>query len=117
MNITPELIAGVIVGILSVARTARLIGFDEYPPMERLRAKWDGHWEKRYGIGNGDEGWGKLLHCPFCSAPYLAAGMALWAALTFQYGGDLAQSIWWAANGIWGLSYVSSILVAYDQPE
>ena len=111
MNITAELIAAVIVGVLSVARTARLIGFDEYPPMEWLRSKWDGHWEKRYGVGNGDEGWGKLLHCPFCSAPYLAAGMVGWAWLS-----DLHWS-WWLVNGVWGLSYVSSILVAYDQPE
>ena len=103
------LIAAVIVGILSVARTARLIGFDEYPPMEYLRNKWD----ERYGT----EGWGKLIHCPFCSAPYLMAGMALWFALSYTYGGEVGVVIWWVANAIWGLSYVSSILVAYDQPE
>lgn len=102
------LICAVIVGILSVARTARLIGFDEYPPMVWLREKWDEH--------IGEDGWGKLIHCPFCSAPYLAAGMLLWFWLAFRFGGDLAQSFWWTVNGIWGLSYISSIIVAYDQP-
>lgn len=105
----PTLIAVVLVGILSVARTARLIGFDEYPPMEWLRDRWD----ERYGT----EGWGKLIHCPFCSAPYLAAGMTLWAWLTFRYGNEFAEAVWWTLNGVWGLSYVASILVAYDQPE
>lgn len=108
-DITPLFIFGVIVAILSAGRTARLIGFDEYPPMVYLRNKWDDRF--------GDEGWGKLIHCPFCSAPYLLAGITLWAWLAFSHGGDVAQNIWWVANGVWGLSYLSSILVAYDQPE
>lgn len=107
MSITVELVAAIIVGILSVARTARLIGFDEYPPMKWLRHKWDAK--------TSDE-WQPLLGCPFCSAPYLATGMALWAWLAFDFGGDTAQTIWWVVNGVWGLSYLASILVAYDQP-
>lgn len=97
------LIAAVIVGILSVARTARLIGFDDYPPMVWLRDRWN----ERFG----EEGWGKLIHCPFCSAPYLAAGMIAWAWVS-----DLHWT-WWLINGWWGLCYLSSIVVAYDQPE
>lgn len=107
MNITAELIAAVIVGVLSVARTARLVGFDEYPPMVWLRDKWEARW--------GKEGWGKLIFCPFCSAPYMAAVMLAWAWLS--WGNEPAETIWWVANGVWGLSYLSSILVAYDQPE
>jgi hypothetical protein len=98
-----EIAAALIVGILSVARTARLIGFDEYPPMVWLRDRWD----ERIG----DEGWGKLIHCPFCATPYLAAGMALW----FWLGGE--HWTWWVINGVWGFSYVAAIIVAYDQPE
>lgn len=103
------ILAAVIIGILSVARTARLIGFDEYPPMEWLRQRWDARF--------GDEGWGKLIHCPFCSAPYLAAGMAAWYALVVGHSAWYAEPTWWVLNGVWGLSYVASILVAYDQPE
>jgi len=97
------LVCAVIVGILSVARTARLIGFDEYPPMAWLRQKWYDRF--------GDEGWGKLVYCPFCATPYLAAGMIAWAWLS-----DLHWS-WWLVNGWWGLSYISAMVVAYDQPE
>lgn len=97
-----EIVAAVIIGVLSVARTARLLGFDEYPPMEWIRAKWDAKVEGK---------WHPLIYCPFCAAPYLAAGMALW----FWLGGD--HWTWWVINGVWGLSYVSSMIVAYDQPE
>lgn len=103
------LITSIVIGLLSVARTARLIGFDEYPPMEYLREKWN----RKFGT----EGWGKLIHCPFCSAPYLTAGMTLWWSITFTSESDLAQLLWWLINGVWGLSYLASILVAYDQPE
>lgn len=98
-----DIICAVIVGVLSVARTARLLVFDEYPPMVWFRAQWDGR--------IGEDGWGKLIHCPFCATPYMAAVMAAWA-----YFSDLHWT-WWVINGVWGLSYVASILVAYDQPE
>lgn len=104
-----EIVMALTVGILSVARTARLIAWDEYPPMVWLRVKHD----DRYG----DEGWGKLIHCQFCATPYLAAGMALWFWLAFAYGAETAQGIWWAVNGVWGFSYLSAIVVSYDTPE
>lgn len=104
-----EIVLALIVGILSVARTARLIVWDEYPPMVWLRMKHDDHF--------GDEGWGKLIHCQFCATPYLAAGMALWFWLAFTYGDGTAQTVWWVVNGTWGLSYISAMLVSYDTPE
>jgi hypothetical protein len=100
------------VAVLSVARTARLIVFDEYPPMMWLRERWD-----RILVGN----WGKLIHCGFCAAPYLAAGMAVWFLWVTPWGnpGDYWSADWWfvVVNGTWGLSYLASITVAYDQPE
>lgn len=99
-----EIIAAVIVGVLSVARTARLVVWDEYPPMVWLRTKWDNTF--------GEEGWGKLIHCQFCATPYMAAGMALWFWLAYGHGGW--EDAWWVINGIWGLSYLSAILVSYD---
>lgn len=96
-----EIAAAVIIGILSVARTARLIGFDDYPPMMWLREKWD---------ARTNDKWQPLLGCPFCSAPYLATGMALWWWLADGHW------TWWIINGVWGLSYLASILVAWDQP-
>lgn len=98
----PQTVAAVIVGVLSVARTARLIGFDDFPPMVWVRV--------RLLAVLGDT-WGNLLTCPFCLAPYLATGMALWA-----WASD-TNTAWWVINGVWGLSYVASILVARDEPE
>jgi hypothetical protein len=106
---TFEIVMALIVGILSVARTARLIAWDEYPPIVAFRVWHDDRW--------GEEGWGKLVHCQYCMTPYLAAGMALWFWLAFAYGGDTAQGIWWGVNGVWGLSYLSAIVVSYDSPE
>jgi hypothetical protein len=101
------------IGILSVARTARLIVFDEYPPMAWLRDKHDAKF--------GSEGWGKLIHCGFCAAPYLAVGMMIWALAVLPGSNPYdwySQAWWWVViNGTWGGSYVASIIVAYDQPE
>jgi hypothetical protein len=103
MMTNAEIVAAVIVGVLSVARTARLVVWDEYPPMVWLRMKWDEKW--------GEEGWGKLIHCQFCATPYMAIGMALWWWLADGHW------TWWVINGVWGLSYLSAILVSYDTPE
>lgn len=97
-----EMVTAVIIGVLSVARTARLVGHDAYPPMAWLRSKWIERW--------GDEGWASLILCQFCMTPYMAAGMAFWFWVSDGHW------TWWVINGVWGLSYLSAILVAYDQP-
>jgi hypothetical protein len=107
----------VVVAILSVARTARLVVFDKYPPMVWLRDRWD--YKLKYsGL---DTGWGALIHCGFCTGPYLAAGMGVWflGVQPWQNPADYWSADWWwfAVNGIWGLSYVASIIVAWDQPD
>lgn len=104
-----EVALALLVGVLSVARTARLLIWDAYPPAVWLRMKWDTKF--------GDEGWGALIHCQFCATPYMAAGMALWFWLAFFHGGETAQQTWWIINGVWGLSYVSALVVSYDTPE
>jgi hypothetical protein len=107
-----ELLAAAIVGILSVARTARLVVWDEYPPMIWLRDRWD----ERIG----EDGWGKLIHCQFCATPYMAVVMFVWGYLVLGgVAGDTwsAEWWWWAVNGVWGGSYLAAIVVAYDQPE
>lgn len=95
-----EMVVAVIIGILSVARTARLIVHDAWPPVVALRIAWENRW--------GREGWSKLIFCQYCVTPWMAAGMALW----FYLGGD--HWTWWVINGVWGFSYVSAILVSYD---
>lgn len=93
----------VIVGVVSVARTARLLLFDAFPPMVWLRVRI-------LAMFPEDSSWSKIAECPFCLTPYLAAGMLGWAWLS-----DL-NSWWWVINGVWAASYLAAILVAYDQP-
>lgn len=98
-----------VVGVLSVARTARLLVWDAFPPTMWLRMKWDAKTERTT--------WNKLLHCQFCATPYMAAVMfawAVWSGLGFH---DFWGQVWWIANGVWGLSYVSAIVVAFDQDD
>lgn len=98
-----EIVMALIVGVLSVARTARLLVWDALPPVVWFRMKWDDR--------IGEEGWGKLVHCQFCVTPYMAAGMAGWWYLADGHW------TWWVINGVWGFSYLSALVVSYDTPE
>lgn len=96
-----------IIGTLAIARMARLVVFDEYPPMEWLRLRWF--------VLMGDSKWKKLADCAFCAAPYLAVGDMAWAYFTL-HDGSIHWS-WWVFN-IWlAVSYVAAMVVARDEPE
>lgn len=89
--------------VLGTARVARLIGFDTYPPVAWLRAQWDARTEH--------SDWNKLVHCGYCSTPYLAAANLAWGYFTNW------QTAWWWVN-IWlAASYAASYVVAYDGDE
>ena len=96
-------VAAALVAVVSVARTARLLVWDDFPPVAWLRF--------RFFVKVGDSPWRKLAECAFCLAPYLSVGMVAWMVLS-----DLHWT-WWLVNGWWSLSYLAAILVSYDQPE
>lgn len=95
-------LAAFVVGTISVARTARLLIHDDFPPMVWLRLK--------FFTKVGDTPWAKLMDCPFCQAPYLSLGMFVWAWLS-----DLAWW-WWVPNTWWSMAYLAAILFARDEP-
>lgn len=100
---TPSTVLAILVGVLSVGRTARFLIFDDFPPMALLRKasqKFLAHRAPR---------WLGITECPFCIAPYLVAGQIAWA-----YYSNLHWT-WWLANGWWAASYAAAILVAYDE--
>lgn len=103
-----------VIGVLSVARTARLIVWDEFPPSVWLRIRWDDLTHKDL---KNESRWNKLLHCQFCITPYLAAGNLGWAVWSGLGFGDFWGLLWWIANGVWGLSYLSASYVAWDQED
>ena len=98
-----EWVAATLVGIMSVARTARLLIYDDFPPMVWLRIRW-------FALFSDDNPWRKLAECQFCLTPYLSAGMLAWA-----WASD-TNTWWWVINGVWAASYLAAMIVAYDQP-
>lgn len=97
----------VVIAVLSVARMARLITHDTFPPMEWARP--------RIAMRLGSK-WEDLVVCPFCIAPYLTAVQILWWALLQGHGDNLIW-FWLVPNLWWAMSYVAAIVVAYDQPD
>lgn len=96
-----------IVAVIAVGRATRLLVFDDWPPGKAFR--------ERFVVKMG-ETWGPLILCPFCTAPYLAAGDLAWYALAWEFS-ETALIIWWIVNVWAAISYLAAILVAYDQPE
>lgn len=101
------LVAAVLVGTLAVARCTRLVTSDEWPPVLWVRMRW------LTWAANGRawrQGWADLLTCPFCFAPYAAAG-----DLTLAWVSDLAT--WWWLLNLWAaVAYVAAMVVARDEP-
>lgn len=96
------LVAAVLVGVVSVARTARLLVHDSFPPAAWLRVRY-------MALVGPSSDWAKLAECQFCLAPYLMAGMIGWAWVS-----DLHWT-WWVINGWWAASYVAAMVVSYDE--
>ena len=95
----------IIIGTISVARTARLITHDTFPPIEWARPRIAAKLGK----------WQDLVVCPFCIAPYLMAGQIIWFSALYHTS---AFDYWWLLPNLWWTaSYASAIIVAYDQPE
>lgn len=95
-----EIVAAVIVGVMSTARLTRLVTQDSYPPAAWLRAKW--------AQITHDGPWSELATCPYCAAPYITALVLGWGLLT-----DF-QPAWWIVNGILGGAYAASMVVVRD---
>lgn len=96
-------VVAVLVGVVSVARTARFLIYDDFPPMTWLRVRFLARFDE-------ENKWSKIAECQYCITPYLAAGMLAWAWVS-----DLNEW-WWVINGVWAASYAAAILVSYDQP-
>lgn len=95
--------AAMAASVLGVARIVRLLVFDDFPPSVAARAWW------AKTTRNGP--WAQLAKCGFCLSPYLMAISWAWGWVS-----DLHWT-WWVAHLFAGTAYLSSILVAYDQPE
>lgn len=92
-----------LVSVIGVARIVRLIVFDDFPPVVRLRDWWI------KVTGNGP--WSKLVKCGFCLSVWITPISWVWA-----WASNLHWT-WWVAHVLVTCMYLSAIVVAYDQPE
>lgn len=97
------ILGAVIVGVLSVARLARLITQDSFPPAVWARMKWDEITD--------DGPWSLLAHCHWCITPWLTIPVGLWGWLS-----ELHTS-WWVFNGWLAAAYVAGMIVERDEVE
>lgn len=107
MDVLLHPISLAIIFILSTARMARFLTYDDFPPMEWLRTKV---------VGVLPDKWAGVMVCPFCIAPYLVAVNIAWFLALYHHGDTF---LWWwlLPNLWWGASYAAAIVVAYDMPE
>jgi hypothetical protein len=101
------LVAGLVL-ILAVERVLRLVVDDDYPPMVWAREKF---------VNAVPEKWGKLVECPWCAAPYIAAGFLAWTAIDYRwmFGYGLHWT-WWLFNAWLAISWIASWLSLRDVP-
>jgi hypothetical protein len=98
-------VAFLLVAVLGVGRLARLVTYDDYPPTIAIRIWW-------HRLTN-DNGWAKLASCFWCFTPWAMLVALVWFWLGY---GTWVELVWWAFWGWLAISYVTSMVVARDEP-
>lgn len=101
------LLAAFVIGVIAVARAARLVTHDDWPP---------GAWVRNWWVTHTNESWGTLFLCPFCMAPYLAAIDLIWAVWSGVNPHQFWGAAWWVVNVWAAAAYLAAIVVARDEP-
>lgn len=119
------LLAVFLLTVIAVARATRLVVHDPWPPIQALRV-WFVAWQETRDHHAGDtgylgdmaHGWAKLVTCPFCASPYIAAvtlAAGVWADV-WSPGLDTLRG-WWLLLAVWAsVSYLAAMLVLRDEP-
>jgi O-antigen ligase len=97
-------VAVVVVTVMSSARLTRLMTYDHFPPVEKVRYAYS-EWTERHKWANG---YGLLAFCPYCASFWLTGLVVLWGWLTDW------QTAWWVVNGIFAASYAAAIVMVHD---
>lgn len=101
------LVLAIATAILGSGRWTRLLVFDEYPPTMWIREKWAKLTVKH-------PAWTKLFFCWWCAAPWIMLICIGWFWLSFS--AFWVALTWWLFFGWGALSYVTSMVVARDDP-
>lgn len=98
------------VAFMGVGRWSRLVTYDKFPPAVWVREHWE-TWTVTHKHGD----WADLLFCPWCFTPWLMLVCIGWFALTFT--AVWVAWLWWLFWGWGAISYLTSIVISYDQKE
>lgn len=104
-----EYAAAFFFGTITIARIVRMITWDDFPPMEWLRIKWDG----LTGVDPNEPrntrlGWNKLIYCGYCVGLYVGIAVAAWGFLS-----GFAPA-WWIFCSTVSASYVAAMILSRD---
>lgn len=110
-------ILAVAAAVLGVGRLARVITYDEYPPAEWLRRKLTKLLAPldRRSARSGLSPWSKIATCFWCATPWVMLFAIGWFFLGLVV--PWIAVVWWVFWSWLGLSWVSSIILARDEPE
>lgn len=97
------MLAAIATAVLCVGRLSRIVVHDDFPPAAWVRSKWSAF--TKYGT------WSKLLTCFWCFTPWLMLFCLTWGILSSLHWS------WFAFWGWLGLSYLSSMVIARDEPQ
>lgn len=103
-----QLALAIVTGLLALTRAVRLVVDDDFPPVKKLRE------ELALRLPTT---WAKVVECPWCVAPYLAAPATVWFALLVQFPTWTVNNwLWWGVNGWAAASWVAAFATLRDQP-
>lgn len=100
------IVTAVLIAVFGVGRLTRVITYDDFPPAVWARMQWD--------KVTRDGPWAKLAHCFWCCTPWIMLACMVWGWLAI---GTAWGWTWFAFWGWLALSYVSSIIIARDEPQ
>jgi hypothetical protein len=103
-------VLAILVFVFGVGRLSRIVTYDLFPPAAWLRQQWS-NWTTKHGHTD----WMPLLFCPWCFTPWVMLVSIGWFMLGFVVVW-LAWA-WWIFWGWLALSYLASIVLAYDEPK
>lgn len=106
-------ILAVLTAVLGVARVTRIVVYDEFPPTVWLRLKVE---SMLIGRGPYVRGWGKIVTCWWCLAPWVMLVCILWWTFLIPVS-PFFMYAWWAWWGMLAGGYVASMVIVRDTPK
>lgn len=105
-------VAVVVATVISASRITRLVTVDKFPPVRAVR---DWYEDRTDGTG-----WQWLTLCGYCFSFWAVLPIVAWGLLAGVYDsspsgyGDNAYVAWWVFNGIFAMTYLAGVFMAYD---